>query len=55
MITATSREAVVATPIIVPPPAAEVDSRTRELLSGAIVPTGRGKFARGKFGVVPEY
>ena len=39
MITATRRRAVIAAPIIAPPRAAEVDSRTRELLRGAIVPT----------------
>src|SRR5919112_234256 len=39
MITATRREAVIATPIAVPPRAPEVDSRTRALLRGSIVPT----------------
>ena len=42
MITAARRQAVIAAPIAerrAPPRAAEVDSRTRELLRGAIVPT----------------
>jgi hypothetical protein len=39
MITATSRQAVIATPIAAPPRLPELDSRTRELLRGAIVPT----------------
>jgi putative MATE family efflux protein len=39
MITATRRQAVIAAPSAAPPRAAEVDSRTRELLRGAIVPT----------------
>jgi putative MATE family efflux protein len=39
MITAASRQAVIAAPVVAPPRAAEVDSRTRALLRGAIVPT----------------
>src|SRR5207247_4756423 len=39
MMIATRRQGVVAAPIVAPPRAAEVDSRTRELLRGAIVPT----------------
>ena len=39
MITATRRQAVIAAPMMAPPRAAEVDSRTRALLRGAIVPT----------------
>ena len=39
MITATRRQAVIAAPSAAPPRAAAVDSRTRELLRGAIVPT----------------
>ena len=43
MITAAGRKAVIAAPIAetdaAPPRAAKVDSRTRELLRGAIVPT----------------
>ena len=39
MINAIRRPAVIAAPLIAPPRATEVDSRTRELLHGAIVPT----------------